>query len=176
MKLFYSYLTIILLKHICDGQISSQITEEIPQKHRDACHPVYIPTPRRFLTNLVQISSVTFLADVFKLICHDGVIKWKHFPSYWHFVREITDHRWIPLTKASDADIWCLLWFAPEQKGALTLVTLVIWDAIVLIMTSVYWSFWWALRPASRYFCEISSVICEDICPSQMCLRRIMVK
>ena len=49
--------------------------------------PVYIPTPRRFLTNLVQISSVTFLADVFKLICHDDIIKWKHFPRYWHFVR-----------------------------------------------------------------------------------------
>ena len=27
---------------------------------------------------------------------HDDVIKWKHFPRYWLFVREFTGHRWIP--------------------------------------------------------------------------------
>ena len=27
---------------------------------------------------------------------------------------EITGHRWIPLTKSSDADLWCFLWAAPE--------------------------------------------------------------
>ena len=27
---------------------------------------------------------------------HDDVIKWKHFPRYWPFVREFTGHRWIP--------------------------------------------------------------------------------
>ena len=26
---------------------------------------------------------------------------------------EFTDHRWIPLTKASDEELWCFLWFAP---------------------------------------------------------------
>ena len=30
---------------------------------------------------------------------HDDVIKCKHFPRYWPFVREIHRHRWIPLTK-----------------------------------------------------------------------------
>ena len=30
---------------------------------------------------------------------HDDVIKWKHFPRYWPFVRETTGHRWIPVTK-----------------------------------------------------------------------------
>ena len=24
--------------------------------------------------------------------------------------------RWIPLTKASDAELWCFLWFVPEQR------------------------------------------------------------
>ena len=38
-------------------------------------------------------------------LCHDDVIKWKHFPRYWPFVRGI--HRWIPRTKASDAVLWC---------------------------------------------------------------------
>ena len=27
---------------------------------------------------------------------------------------EFTGHRWIPLTKASDAEHWCFLWNAPE--------------------------------------------------------------
>ena len=46
---------------------------------------------------------------------HDDVIKWKHFPRYWPCVREFTGHRWLPLTKASDAELWCILWSAPEQ-------------------------------------------------------------
>ena len=34
---------------------------------------------------------------------------WRHhFPSYWHFVGESTGHRWSPLTKASDAELWYL--------------------------------------------------------------------
>ena len=28
--------------------------------------------------------------------------------------REFTSHRWIPLTKASDVELWCFLWSAPE--------------------------------------------------------------
>ena len=37
-------------------------------------------------------------------ICrHDEVIKWKHFPCYWPFLRGIHRSRWIPRTKASDA-------------------------------------------------------------------------
>ena len=27
---------------------------------------------------------------------------------------EFTGHRWIPRTKASDAELWCFLWSAPE--------------------------------------------------------------
>ena len=30
---------------------------------------------------------------------HDDVIKWRHF--------QFTGHRWIPLTKISDAELWC---------------------------------------------------------------------
>ena len=28
---------------------------------------------------------------------------------------EFTGDRWIPLTKASDAELWCFLWSASEQ-------------------------------------------------------------
>ena len=39
---------------------------------------------------------------------HDDVIKWKHFPRHWPFVRGIhQSYRWVPLTKASDAEFWC---------------------------------------------------------------------
>ena len=29
---------------------------------------------------------------------------------------ESTSHQWIPLTQASDAELWCFLWSRPEQK------------------------------------------------------------
>ena len=44
---------------------------------------------------------------------HDDVIKWKHFPRYWPFVRGC--HRWIPLTKTSDVELWCFFLSAPEK-------------------------------------------------------------
>ena len=31
------------------------------------------------------------------------------------FCGEFTGHRWIPHTKASDAELWCFLWSAPEK-------------------------------------------------------------
>ena len=43
---------------------------------------------------------------------HDDVIKWKHFPRNWPFVRGI--HRGIPHTKASNAELWYFLWFVSE--------------------------------------------------------------
>ena len=53
--------------------------------------------------------------------------------------REFTGHRWIHLTKASDAELWCFLWSPPEYTVEQTIVRLVIWDAIAFIMTSLYW-------------------------------------
>ena len=45
---------------------------------------------------------------------HDDVIKWKHFPRYWPFVRGIHRSRWILRTKASDAELWYFLWSSSE--------------------------------------------------------------
>ena len=50
---------------------------------------------------------------------------------------EFTGHWLIPLTKASDAELWCFLLSAPEQTVQQTIETPVIWDAIVFIMTSL---------------------------------------
>ena len=45
---------------------------------------------------------------------HDGVIKWKHFPCNCPFMQGIHRSRWIPHTKASDAELLCFLWSASE--------------------------------------------------------------
>ena len=48
-----------------------------------------------------------------------------------------TIHRWIPLTKASDAELWCFLLSAHEQTGEQTIEIPAIWEAIALIMMSL---------------------------------------
>ena len=50
---------------------------------------------------------------------------------------ESTGHRWIPLAKGSDAELWCFHWSAPEKMVEQTIEMLVIWDTIALIMTSL---------------------------------------
>ena len=40
--------------------------------------------------------------------------------------RESTGHRWIPLTLASDEELWCFLWFVSEQAVKQTIETSVI--------------------------------------------------
>ena len=45
---------------------------------------------------------------------HDAVIKWKYFRVAGPLCGEFTGHRWISLTKASDAEFWCFLWSEPE--------------------------------------------------------------
>ena len=72
---------------------------------------------------------------------HDDVIKWIHFFRVTgHLWGESTGHRWLPLTKASDAELWCFLWSAPEPTVEQKKETLEIWDAIALIMTSLLWN------------------------------------
>ena len=50
---------------------------------------------------------------------------------------ESIGHGWIPLTKASDAELWYFLWSAPEQTVEQTIEMPVFWDAIALIITSL---------------------------------------
>ena len=39
------------------------------------------------------------------LSLRDDVIKWKHFPRYWSYVRGI--HRWMPVLMASNTELSC---------------------------------------------------------------------
>ena len=45
---------------------------------------------------------------------HDDIIKWNIFRITGHLCGEFCGPRWIPHTKASDEELWCLLWSAPE--------------------------------------------------------------
>ena len=47
---------------------------------------------------------------------HDDVIKWKHFPCNWPFVLGIHRSRWIPNTKASDAELWRFLYLRLNKR------------------------------------------------------------
>ena len=57
---------------------------------------------------------------------------WRHqretFSALLHFLwGESTCHRWIPITKARDAELWCFLWSAPEQTVDHTIESPVRW-------------------------------------------------
>ena len=85
---------------------------------------------------------------------------------------EFTGNRWIPLPKASDAEPWCFLRSAPKQTVEQTTETLVIWDAIALIMASLQWwlelllttrrlyswkLLWWQIRSTVKEMNDIES-------------------
>ena len=57
--------------------------------------------------DLVQDSSIS-IANM--MTSSNGYI----FRVTGHLCGEFTGPRWIPHTKASDAELWCLLWSAPE--------------------------------------------------------------
>ena len=81
-------------------------------KLRNACLRNYSPNKlnefRRNILSWIDSHNIErfFVWDK-NTLSHDDVMKWKHFPRYWSFVRGI--HQWIPCTKASDAELWCFL-------------------------------------------------------------------
>ena len=99
---------------------------------------VNLPSTRSCDIHSMEMFTWILNTSIYTFEIRDDVIKWKHFPHYWPFVWGIPGHRWIPLIKASDAELWCFLWSAPEQTVELTIEMPVIWDAIVLIITSLH--------------------------------------
>ena len=74
------------------------------------CVTVCITTTVPGTVSSIMIAMMTTVpGTVCQITTHNDVIKWKHFPRYWPFVRGIhrSPVRWISLTKASDAEIWC---------------------------------------------------------------------
>ena len=60
------------------------------------------------------------LFDFFTSLPCSNITWWRHgniFRVTGPLCGEFTGHRWIPLTKASDAELWCFLWSAPWING-----------------------------------------------------------
>ena len=68
---------------------------------------------RGYYTASINCYGKPFIVTILKSL-HDDAIKWKHFHVAGHLWGEITGPRWIPRTKASDAERWCWLWSASE--------------------------------------------------------------
>ena len=75
----------------------------------------------------IMSGSWAITAVIANWICFQGKGLWPLISiammtsSNWNILRvtgplceEFTGHRWIPRTKASDAELWCFLWSAPE--------------------------------------------------------------
>ena len=54
-----------------------------------------------------------------------------------------TSHQWIPFARASDTELWCFLWSAPEQTVEQTIKTLVIWLSFVSYTKENYRDIYW---------------------------------
>ena len=69
-------------------------------------------------------------------LMHNDVIKYSRVTGpMW---RKSTSHQSITLARAIDTELWCFLWSVPEQTIEQTIKTPVIWDAIALIITSLF--------------------------------------
>ena len=75
-----------------------------------------------------------------------------------HLWEETTDHRWISLTKASDAELWYFLWSTPGQTAEQTLDTPVIWDThgahyeVIVMAHDHVTSLWTYIGKTSLYY------------------------
>ena len=98
------------LVHCCDADISGYtmlswiITSPCHYQYHVILHTYW----KRMLSMMLKSNTIYF--------CHDDVIEWKHLPRYWSFVWEFTGPRWIPLTKASDAELLCFLDLCMNKK------------------------------------------------------------
>ena len=73
-----------------------------------------------FLFRAILVSNLEQFMVHELIILHDDVIKWKHFPRNLPFVRGIHRSRWIPHTKASDAELsWMLSLICIWIKGCI---------------------------------------------------------
>ena len=75
---------------------------------------------------------------VMPICLHDDIIKWKNCLRYWPFVKGI--HRWPVdfLHKGQWRRALSFLWWAHEHTVGQPIETPMIWDAIALIVTSLW--------------------------------------
>ena len=85
---------------------------------------IYISLPQNNITHILKVDAilnvVKYINDhAFQLeLCTNIMMTLSNgniFGVTGTLCGELTGHRWIPLTKASDAELWCFLWSAPEH-------------------------------------------------------------
>ena len=64
------------------------------------------------LTCLEVLTQICSMSHKYIMITSSNGNIFRFIGPFW---RESTGQRWTPLTKASDAELWCFLWSAPEQ-------------------------------------------------------------
>ena len=75
---------------------------------------------RLYCPGMIVLTRETLPHENYGAWYHDTLISWwrhqmKTFSRVTgHLCGEFTGPRWIPRTKASDAELWCFLWSAPE--------------------------------------------------------------
>ena len=98
---------------------------------------------------LNSCKGITFVPDE----CYDDVIKWKHFPRNWPFVRGIhrspgnSPHKgqWrggtgeFPTQMASYAELWCFLWSASEFGAGYSRRDRAHYDVIAMVICLKIW-------------------------------------
>ena len=95
---------------------NSPVTVEFPAQRASNAENISIWWRNRVLPHLLAMleQPTSWHLQCFGLLhviyfsSQDDVINWKHLCG------EFTGHRWIPLTKASDTELWCFVWSAPE--------------------------------------------------------------
>ena len=139
-KMFLRYPSAIL------GVVCGEIKYARLQPRRE--HITHVTSPfidwdhvYMILINVIEKFSAQKILRFDTAMCGD-VLWWRHevetfFALLALLCKISTGHRWIPLTKASNAELRCFLWSALEQTAEQTIEMPVIWDAIALIMTSL---------------------------------------
>ena len=75
----------------------------------------YIYEAHTAMPQTILISALWY-SDIFKSFVMMTSSNGNIFRITGHLCGEFTGPRWIPHTKASDAELWCFLWSVPEQK------------------------------------------------------------
>ena len=115
-KLVGVYLTLpgdgYTLHGTCHQIVTTPFTKEIPPYDKKS-HEV------SNITHFLFVSEVSVSISI-RYECHQlGSSLWSHqFETFSALLAlNAGNRRWIPLTKASDAESWCFLWFAPWING-----------------------------------------------------------
>ena len=103
---FYTNLTNIVHWVVVWRKCGTPDSDKFREKLKNVCKIVWC----RF--NIVYIKHIHWYKNIYAMMTSsNGNI----FRVTGPLCGEFTGHRWIPRTNASDAELWCFLWYAPEQ-------------------------------------------------------------